>query len=171
VKFLLTCFAVSVMSLQAAAAAQTGDATPDYAEEVMQVDRDFSAMAKIEGHGAAFATYMDSVDGRIIRGRGAPIRGEDAIREAYSSIAPPVILHWYPEEGFASAGGDFGATWGTYEVHNDGDMDTPADERGRYVTVWRRNADGEWRGILDLGTQDGSYQRPDPDAQNTTDSE
>jgi ketosteroid isomerase-like protein len=171
VKSLLFSLAVCAMSVQTAAFAQTADAAPDYAEEVMQADRDFSAMAKTDGLGEAFATYMDSVDGRIIRGRSEPLRGEDAIRESYSSIPDPVILHWYPEEGFASEAGDFGATWGSYEVHRDGDMDTPAHERGRYLTVWRRNADGEWRGILDMGTQDGSYQRPEDATRSSADSE
>jgi ketosteroid isomerase-like protein len=171
VKSIFASLAVSLMSVQATAFAQTDDTAPDYAEEVMQADRDFSAMAKTHGHGEAFATYMDSVDGRIIRGRGTPLRGEDAIRESYDSIPDPVILHWYPEEGFASAAGDFGATWGSYEVHRDGDLETPPHERGRYVTVWRRNADGEWRGILDMGTQDGSYQRPSSESPSSPDSE
>lgn len=135
----------------------------DYAEEIMQADRDFSAYAKAHTIEEAFARYMDRVDGRLLRGRGEPLVGEAAIRGNFSGYPPELILHWEPSEAFASEAGDFGMSWGWYYVYRDGDMDRAPDDRGKYVTVWRRNADGEWRGLLDMGTRDGSYQPPQPE--------
>lgn len=145
--------------LASAAAAQAQDV--DYAAEIMQADRDFSAYAKAHSISEAFGRYMDQVDGRLLRGRGDPIRGEAAIRENFAGYAPELILHWEPEEAFASQAGDFGMSWGWYYVYRDGNMDRAPDDRGKYVTVWRRNDAGEWRGLLDMGTRDGSYQPPD----------
>jgi ketosteroid isomerase-like protein len=58
-------------------------------------------------------------------------------------------LSWFPAECFASKSGDMGASWGRY-------MRTGADPAkkpltGRYVTVRRKNADGKWRAIMDIG--------------------
>lgn len=133
----------------------------DYPAELMQADRAFSQYAKDHGIAEAFAQYMDRVDGRLLRGPGEPVTGAEAIYENFAGYAPALILHWEPSEAFASQAGDFGMTWGWYYVYREGDMSRPADDRGKYVTVWRRNSDGEWRGLLDMGTRDGSYQRPD----------
>lgn len=136
----------------------------DYVAEIMQADRDFSQYAKDHTIAEAFALYMDDVDGRLLRGPGEPITGSGAIYESFVNYPEDLILHWEPSEGFASQAGDFGMTWGWYYIYRDGDMDQPADDRGKYVTIWRRNAEGEWRGLLDMGTRDGSYQRPDSPA-------
>ena len=58
-------------------------------------------------------------------------------------------------------------TWGVWELLPDGDRTTPPAGRGTYVTVWHLDADGNWRGVLDMGTDDPSYQPPqaDPDSQ------
>ena len=80
---------------------------PDYAAEVMQADRDFSAMAKQTSIAEAFATYMDDADGRLLRGRGEPIQGREAIFAEFADYPPGLILHWEPSEGFCLSGGRF----------------------------------------------------------------
>ncbi len=127
-------------------------------EQIMQADRDFAAMAAEQGVREAFGTYMDPVEGRMVRASGDPVRGVTEIRAAFETFPNGMLLHWYPVEGFASEAGDFGVTWGEWSLHADGNADSIADERGRYVTVWRLNAAGEWRGVLDLGNEDASYQ-------------
>ncbi len=127
-------------------------------EQIMQADRDFAAMAAEHGVQDAFGTYMDTVEGRMVRASGEPVRGEAAIRAAFDNFPDGLLLHWYPVEGFASEAGDFGVTWGEWSLHGDGNPDSIAGGRGRYVTVWHRNAAGEWRGVLDLGNEDASYQ-------------
>ena len=72
----------------------------------------------------------------------------------------PALLHWAPEEAFASAEGDFGASWGRWEMHPDGDRTTPPAARGTYLTVWRRDAAGAWKGLMDIGTADPGYRPP-----------
>ena len=74
------------------------------------------------------------------------------------------ILHWYPVEVFASAHGDFGVSWGNWENYPDGNLDINPSRRGRYINVWRRNGDGEWRVLMDFGARDRNY---DPEAEET----
>lgn len=149
----------------AAAQAQEEDAVAS----MMRADRDFAALAAEAGVETAFATYMDGVDGRLIRGTPDPVTGEAAIRESFAGWPDGALLHWEPQEGFASGAGDFGVTWGIWSIHPDGDRAGMPAARGTYVTAWRRDADGNWRGLLDMGTEDPSY-RPDPpqaDSQST----
>jgi ketosteroid isomerase-like protein len=162
-----------VVGLALAASATAQDLSPreQAVAEIMQTDRDFAAMAAAETISDAFGHYMHSVEGMLVRGSNEPIRGEAAIREEFADYPPELVLHWDPSEGYASEAGDFGVTWGWYFVHPDGDLATPPSGRGKYVTIWRRDSDGNWRGLLDMGTSDGSYQPPEPEGDSRDGSE
>jgi len=53
---------------------------------------------------------------------------------------------------FAEGSGDLGYTHGTYRRERVNSEDEAVVETGRYVTIWRRNADGKWKVVLDIGT-------------------
>jgi ketosteroid isomerase-like protein len=151
----------------AGAALMLSACTPDEApgreaaiEQILQADRDFAALAAEQGLAEAFGTYMDRVEGRKIGPSGDPVIGEADIRAAFANTPDGLLLDWTPVEAFASQAGDFGVSWGDWSIHSDGDRESVADARGRYITVWRRNAAGEWRGLLDTGSEDASYQPP-----------
>jgi ketosteroid isomerase-like protein len=95
---------------------------------------------------------MDGKDGLEFAG-GEPKRGEQEIFDAHGGNAPPKsVLTWKPAEVFVSAGGDMGVTWGHW-LSKPGDPEKkPAT--GRYVTVWRKDASGGWKGIIDIGDAD-----------------
>ena len=152
---------LALMGLAGGSAVAQGNAA--VVEAILQADRDFAALAAQTDIETAFATWMESEDGRLVRGTATPLRGEAEIRALFAGVPDGTLLHWEPLEGLAGSGDDFGVTWGVWELHPDGDRTTPPAGRGTYVTVWQRNADGNWRGVLDMGTDDPSYQPPQAD--------
>jgi ketosteroid isomerase-like protein len=58
-------------------------------------------------------------------------------------------LTWQPTMAFASAAGDLGYTLGTWQS-------THYNETGKYVTIWRKQADGSWKVVFDGGNPDSS---------------
>jgi ketosteroid isomerase-like protein len=79
---------------------------------------------------------------------GEPSRGRAAAAEGWKDIiAKNIHLHWTPSE--SQVAGDMGYTWGHYELAIGAMKRT-----GRYVTVWRRQADGSWKVVLDVGQPD-----------------
>lgn len=152
---------LALMGLAGGSALAQGNAA--VVEAILQADRDFAALAAQTDIETAFATWMESEDGRLVRGTATPLRGEAEIRALFAGVPDGTLLHWEPLEGLAGSGDDFGVTWGVWELHPDGDRATPPAGRGTYVTVWQRNADGNWRGVLDMGTDDPSYQPPQAD--------
>jgi ketosteroid isomerase-like protein len=118
--------------------------------EVLAVDREFAARAAQVGAAAAFREFMDPDEGRLIPRVGPPAVGEAAIYAMMGGDArDPGRLVWTPEEAFVAESGEFAATWGSARyIPNDADA---PERQGRYVTVWRKDDDGRWRGLIDLG--------------------
>jgi len=83
---------------------------------------------------------------------GAPVaRGKQAIGELVqrNRSQPGFSLAWEPAEAVVAASGDLGYTSGTFELSvNDADGN-PAIRRGHYVCIWKKQADGSWKCIVE----------------------
>lgn len=138
---------VAALSLAGAACA-----APTFVDQLMAVDRDFSAYAADHGTAAAFKAFMEPADSRAFEG-GEPARGAEAIFQAHGGGKPEAgKLAWAPAEAFAGQAGDMGVTWGHW-VYTPNDA-TKKAFGGRYVTVWRKDAEGHWKGLIDIGNPD-----------------
>ena len=59
-------------------------------------------------------------------------------------------VEWEPERADLAASGDLGWTTGPWQLRQEG-ADGPIASRGRYVSIWRRQPDGSWKVVMDLG--------------------
>jgi ketosteroid isomerase-like protein len=116
---------------------------------LMKADRDF-ARATAEKRVEGWMQYMTD-DTALLRT--PPVVGMESIRavNAKSFADPAFRLEWEPTHGELFPPGDFGYTTGTYKVQftAQGALQT---ERGRYITVWRRQKDGTWKVAGDGGS-------------------
>lgn len=51
--------------------------------------------------------------------------------------------------------GELGYTVGQYTITVTGEDGERSVEKGKYVTIWRKQADGSWKVVLDGGNSDG----------------
>ncbi|HZI66548.1 MAG TPA: DUF4440 domain-containing protein [Thermoanaerobaculia bacterium] len=81
-------------------------------------------------------------------------RGREAVAKAWLPLFtdPSMFLKWQPDEVHVSASGDLGYSIGTYDRMSRDPSGKPASARGTYVSIWRKQADGKWRAVLDIGT-------------------
>lgn len=122
------------------------------ADAVRAADTAFAARAQVVPTAQAFREFMDETDG-LQFGEGAPARGSAAIYAAMGGDAPQHSrLEWSVTDAWGSAGGDLGVTTGTWKASALDGSRPPVT--GRYVTVWRKNAKGEWKGLIDIGNAD-----------------
>ncbi|MBI4263174.1 MAG: DUF4440 domain-containing protein [Acidobacteria bacterium] len=79
------------------------------------------------------------------------VAGADAIRTTFTemSSAPGFALSWTPARADVGATGDLGYTTGNYEMTMGGVAD-----KGKYVTVWKKQADGAWKVVEDIFNSD-----------------
>ena len=87
----------------------------------------------------------------------APIvAGREAIRGLWSEFfsVPGSSLSWQASDTQVSRAGDLGYTIGTYKLTQDDPAGNPATDRGKYVTIWKKQKDGQWKIALDIWNSD-----------------
>lgn len=129
-------------------------------DEMLDTDRAFAAMAQSEGAPAAFAAYA-AEDVRMFPDGGAAYKGRDAMIERFAGWPDGASLAWTPVEGVAGAAGDFGFTWGNYVFRAANKDGEEVVEHGKYVSIWRRESDGSWKFVADIGNES-----PEPHGEN-----
>lgn len=117
---------------------------------LMQADRDFAA-AVAEGGSDAWVSWF-AEDGAMIREGGGEVRGHAEVRAAVAALDQPgVSLRWEPLRADIAASGDLGWTTGTFVSEATGADGATLRTEGRYVSIWRLQADGSWKVVMDLG--------------------
>lgn len=125
----------------------------DAARAIVKADLDFGALAAKQGTAKAFRDAMDGDEGMVYGGGAQPATGRDAIYALMGGDAPDEVkLEWAPLEAFAAQSGDLGVTRGRWTRTLL--SDTSKVVTGSYVTVWRKNAKGQWKGLIDIGNPD-----------------
>ncbi len=131
----------------------TGDAPaapPADPSSLMEADRAFAADVA-SGGSRAWASWMADDGAQIVPGAGE-VRGHEAILELMAGLDDPTsTLTWEPVRADVAASGDLGWTTGTYVSEGTGPDGARRHAEGRYVTIWRRQPDGAWKVVMDLG--------------------
>lgn len=118
---------------------------------LMELDREFAAATQKEGIDGWVKYFAE--DGVMAPSKGDVIRGKEAIRNAMSASFGTLgySLMWEPEYAEASEDGSLGYTYGTYlrtSLDEDGNKILGS---GRYNSIWKKQIDGSFRIILDIG--------------------
>ncbi len=129
----------------------TGAAAPAADPSVlMEADRAF-AKAVADGGVDAWVSWLAPDGAQIVPGAGE-VRGPDAIRSLMAYLDDPgSTLTWEPLRAEIATSGDLGWTTGTYESESMGADGRVRRGHGRYVTIWKKQADGRWKVAMDLG--------------------
>ncbi len=66
------------------------------------------------------------------------------------------ILQWEPVDGQVAASGDLGYTWGRYVATAKDKQGNETEFHGKYVSIWKKQKDGSWKWIVDIGNDNPS---------------
>jgi ketosteroid isomerase-like protein len=116
-------------------------------EALMTVDREWSSSVKDLDK---FLSYY-AADASVYA-PGAPVAtGSDAIRKTLTPMlsSPGFDLAITPVRSEVSASGDVGYTSGTYQATMNG-----GTEKGKYISVWKKQSDGRWKVVEDIFNAD-----------------
>ncbi len=119
-------------------------------EALMEADRAFDRATAERGADGWLEFFAE--DGAMIQAGVGEIRGLPEIREAMSDAFVGRTLRWQPQRADVSSSGDLGYTVGTWEMRAVSVSEGSGTlGRGMYVSIWRKQDDGSWRVVMDLG--------------------
>lgn len=118
--------------------------TPE-AETLLEADRAFAELSASSNARTAFERYL--ADNALMLPRsGVVLEGYDAAVESLGDGSGYRLL-WQPAYAEVADSGELGWTWGRWQLWVDGSVTT----RGKYVNIWTRDADGNWKVRMDMG--------------------
>ena len=145
-----------IVMLAATGAVPGGPAAADRlagpVQDLIDAERAFARASADSGIRDAFLANLDP-ESVLFRPR--PVPGYAAWKERPATSAR---LDWEPDYAEVSAAGDLGFTAGPWVYRPAEPKDAPA-EHGHFVTVWRKNAAGAWKALVDIGV---SHEKREP---------
>lgn len=113
------------------------------AAELMHADSAFAALSVTSGAKPAFLSY--AADNAVSFGGGAQLtEGREAIGAAFDGFPAGAVLEWRPVAAYIAPSGDLGCTVGEAKISS-------LNHYSKYLTIWRRQADGGWKFVADGG--------------------
>lgn len=118
--------------------------------ELMEADRAFAVETAERGIDGWVETFAE--DGAMFPAGGPVVRGRAAIRKLMSPAFEDEAfsLVWEPTE--ADVSGELGYTIGRSERTATGPDGTLTTSIGKYITIWKKQPDGTWKVVADIGT-------------------
>lgn len=127
-------------------------------ESLMQADRDwYEAYSSSDTGPDAFVERVLD-DARLLPPDAPLAQGKEAIRTSIVDLEamPGFAISWSPTAADVGSGGDLGYTTGTYEMEYEGPQAATFVINGKYLTVWKKQADGTWMVTADMFNADGA---------------
>jgi len=110
---------------------------------LIETELAFAEAAKNTNTRDAFLKFIDD-EGILFRPH--PVNGKEFLEK---SPARPAKLLWYPSSSFMSSSEDLGVNWGPWEFRKTMEEDPIAF--GYFVTIWKKQNDGSWKFLFDMG--------------------
>ncbi|MDP9268797.1 MAG: DUF4440 domain-containing protein [Acidobacteriota bacterium] len=119
-------------------------------KQVRETELAFAAAARAKDVEKVISFFDDDIH---FFHQGQMLSGVEAERKNWTGLLtdPNLSITWKPE--IVEASGGLGYTTGPFEIRVKQAGGTEVITRGRYVTIWRRKADGSWKAAIDIGNQ------------------
>lgn len=97
-----------------------------------------------------------TADGSVLAPNAPIATGHEAIKKLFSGFfaLPDLKISWQPLRAQVSRSGDMGYTSGAYQMTFNDASGKPITDKGKYATVWKKQADGSWKVLLDIFNTD-----------------
>jgi ketosteroid isomerase-like protein len=118
------------------------------------LDAQWSKAAAAKNLEQTVAYYSD--DAVVLPPNGPSATTKEAIRKLWQDLlaSPGFALSWKPTRVEASKSGDMAHVSGTYEFSINDASGKPFNDRGKYLEVWKKQADGNWKCAADMWNSD-----------------
>ncbi len=125
------------------------------ADTLIQLEADFMKAAAERGSQGYMSFYAD--DAAELSNGADMLRGQENIAKTMGFLDDKNNhLTWSPVYADMAASGDLGYTYGTYEFRSKDKDGKPTVEYGKYASIWKKQKDGSWKVVMDMGNSSPS---------------
>src|SRR5437764_15089422 len=138
-----TLITTSILTVTTAAVCFAGDTKA--AQTLRDADAAWSKAAESKDLDKTLSYYSDDA---VVLPPNAPIATtKEAIRKIWQDMlaSPGLAISWKATKVEVAKSGDLGFVSGTYELTMNDASGKPVTEKGKYVEVWEKKADGKWK--------------------------
>ncbi len=123
-------------------------------QKLRDLDAQWSAAAVKKDVAATVVFYAD--DAVLCPPNEASVTTKDAVRKAWEELleAPGAAIKWTSAKVEVAKSGEIGYVRGTYEQTMNNPGGEPVTERGKYVEIFKKQADGSWKCAVDIWSSD-----------------
>lgn len=154
-------FALVLLSLFVACQGQAGADTRAADEATLRnLDAEWSKAAGAKDLEKTVSYYTD--DAMILPPNLPTIQGKQGARAMWQGMfsVPGFGGGWKATKVEVARSGDLGWVTGTYELSETDASGRPTVDKGKYLEVWRKQADGSWKCVADMFNTDLSSMAP-----------
>jgi ketosteroid isomerase-like protein len=151
-KFLLPAFTVIVVVSVVLSSTHTRASVDakDSAATLMRLEADFMKATAERGSQGYMSYYAE--DAAELPNGADMFRGKDSIAKTMGFLDDKNNhLTWTPVYADMAASGDLGYTYGTFEFSSKDKDGKPTVEYGKYASIWKKQKDGSWKVVMDMG--------------------
>jgi uncharacterized protein (TIGR02246 family) len=136
-------------------------------QALRNLDAQWSAAAGAKDLEKTVSFYSD--DAIVMPPNASVATSKEAIRKVWQDLlaSPGLVISWKATKVEVAKSGDLACLSGTYELTMNDPSAKPINDRGKYVEVWEKQADGRWKCGTDIWNSDlpaAPATSPAPDA-------
>jgi uncharacterized protein (TIGR02246 family) len=127
---------------------------------IRAVEADFARAVAAKDLEKGLSFYAEDA---VMLNQNEPIAaGKTAIRASWTRMLamPDMALTWAVDKVEVAKSGDVAYDYGSYNMGFTGPSGKKVSDRGKYATIWKKQADGSWRAVLDMANTDLSPTQP-----------
>jgi ketosteroid isomerase-like protein len=129
---------------------------------IRKTDADWVKAAQSKQVDAWVAFYSD--DAVALPPNEKLANSKDSIRKAVSELLalPGLAIKWQQTKVEVARSGDIAYAYGTYELTMNDSKGKPVTDQGKILEIWKKQADGGWKCIVDTWNSDLPATPPPP---------
>jgi ketosteroid isomerase-like protein len=126
------------------------------------LDAQWSKAAAAKNLEQTIAYYSD--DAVVLPPNAASAMTKEAIRNTWKDMlaSPGLLITWEPKKVKLGKSGEMAWVSGTYELTMNDASGKPINDRGKYLEVWEKQSDGNWKCAADMWNSDLAASAPGP---------
>lgn len=140
--------------LFASCATIAGFAQTKTADSVRTADQEWLKVFAAKDVGKS-VTFLDE-QGAMLSPNAPIASGKEAVAKLLTAFfaLPDLKVSWHVDRADVARSGDLGYTSGAYEMTFNDASGKKVSDKGKYVTVWKKQKNGSWKVLLDIFNTD-----------------